>query len=68
MSCDKDQGRKEVPYMKCPVIMAKKDAYINNGMQLQNLCLAFIHKISFQLPAFYLVHPCPTTLQQPWTS
>ena len=29
---------------KCHVTMTKKDAYISNGMQIQNHSLAFIHK------------------------
>ena len=47
---------------KCRVAMTKKDAYISNEMQLQNHSLSFRHKSDFQLPAFFLVHPWPTTL------
>ena len=48
---------KNLPVWNCHATMTKKDAYISNELQLQNLSLTFIHKInlSFQLPAFYLV-------------
>ena len=41
---------------ECHVTMTKKDAYINNEIQLQNQSLTFIHKNNhfFQLPAFSL--------------
>ena len=66
---DNEQKRKGSPYMELSRDNdQKKDAYISNKKQLQNHSLAFIRQSTFQLPAFYLVHPWLTTLLLPWTS
>ena len=44
MSRDKDQKRKEPPYLEISRDNGQKHAYISNGMQLQNHSSTFIHK------------------------
>ena len=44
MSCDKDQERKESPFMEMLRDNVQKHAYISNEIQLQNHSVTFIHK------------------------
>ena len=62
------QKSKEVPYME-----VSRDIYAyksSNFHFLKSLFNFHSQKSTrfFQLPAFYLVHPWPTTLQKPWTN
>ena len=67
MSRDNDQKRKYFLIRKYHVTLPRKKAvtYISQI----NVQLSFLKKSTrfLQLPAFYLVHPWPTTLQRPWT-
>ena len=65
---DNDQKKKEVPYMEVP---RDTDAYKSSNFLFFKSLFNFQSQKStrfFQLPAFYLVHPWPTTLQKPWTN
>ena len=48
---DNDKKGKNHLIRKCHLTRTKKDAYISNGMQVQNQPLNFIHKNKSLLPA-----------------
>ena len=66
MTRDNDQKRKEVPYME--VSRDTDENKSSNFRFLKSLFNFHSQKSSrfFQLPAFYLVHLWPSTLQKPW--
>ena len=66
MTRDNDQKRKKVPYME---VSRDTDAYKSSKFHFLKSLFNFHSQKStrfVQLPAFYLVHPWPTTLQKPW--
>ena len=68
MTRDNDQKRKEVPYME---VSRDTDAYKSSNFHFLKSMFNFHPQKStrfIQLPAFYLVHPWPTTLHKPWTN
>ena len=65
---DNDQIRKGVPYME---VSRDTDAYKSSNFHFLKSLFNFHSQKStrfFQLPAFYLIHPWPTTQQKPWTN
>ena len=68
MTRDNYQKRKGVPDME---VSRDTDAYKSSNFHfLKSLFNIHSQKTTrfFQLPAFYLVHPWPKTLQEPWTN
>ena len=66
MTRDRDQKRKENPYME---VSRDTDAYRSNNFHFSKSLFNFDSQKStrfFQLPAFYLVHQWPKILQKPW--